>query len=252
MLNVFLGYEQANRYTLVDPQGRTAGFMVEERSLASEIGRQIYRLHRPFRVLVMDANGSVCLEIRRGFSFINSRISVVDSAGTVIGESQQEWHPWRRRYNLFTQSEQKEFDQFARVDAPFLSWDFPMVDEHGAALGGVFRGFAGIGTELFTDYGLYSLCLSRAALEQRAAVESAARSGRVAGLPLAEREMDLDRRAVALAAAVSIDFDYFSRHSRFGAGAPLGITLFPLSSANHGGHPSDPGDSGAHDGYDEF
>ncbi|KAJ2688551.1 hypothetical protein H4R19_006559 [Coemansia spiralis] len=239
MLNVFLGYEQANRYALVDAEGQAAGFMVEERTLASELGRQMFRLHRPFRVLVMDVAGSVCLEIRRGFSLVNSRITVADAAGAVVGESQQEWHPWRRRYNLFTPGAAKDtsFDQFARVDAPLLSWDFPMVDHGGAALGGVFRGFAGIGTELLTDYGLYTLCLSRAALEQRSA------AGHPAGFPLAEREMDMDQRAIALAAAVSIDFDYFSRHSRLGGGIPFGLPLFPMSSASHGGNVDGDGDS---------
>ncbi|KAJ2763691.1 hypothetical protein IWQ57_005480, partial [Coemansia nantahalensis] len=173
MLNVFLGFEQANRYALVDGEGRAVGFMAEEQSLAATLGRQLYRTHRPFRVHVLDAAGKPCLEIRRGFSLINSRITVSDAAGVVVGESQQEWHPWRRRYNLFTpggsssgSGSRSGFDQFARVDAPFLSWDFPLADAHGAALGGVFRGFAGISTELLTDYGLYSLCLSRTALAQ--------------------------------------------------------------------------------------
>ncbi|KAJ2078190.1 hypothetical protein H4R24_004655 [Coemansia sp. RSA 988] len=235
MLNVFLGYEQANRYTLVDPSGNPAGFMVEQRTLASEIGRQIYRIHRPFNVLVLDLNGKACLRIRRSFSFINSRISVTDEhTGRIIGESQQEWHPWRRRYNLFIRNDgpdnSHEFDQFARVDAPFLSWDFPMINVQGAMVAGVFRDFAGIGMELFSDYGLYAVCFDQLALSQRCAAGGGSGVAMSEQAMLAGGDLDFDQRAVVLAAAVSIDFDYFSRHSRGGMGG-AGMLFFPMSSS---------------------
>ncbi|KAJ2801521.1 hypothetical protein H4R20_003633 [Coemansia guatemalensis] len=235
MLNVFLGYEQANRYALVDPSGNPAGFMVEERTLASEIGRQIYRLHRPFNVLVLDLNGKACLRIRRPFSLINSRISVTDEhTKRIVGESQQEWHPWRRRYNLFlrngTPDSGHEFDQFARVDAPFLSWDFPMLNEQGTMVAGVFRDFAGIGMELFSDYGLYAVCFDQLALSQRYATGSGSEVAAAEKAMMVGSDLDLDQRAVVLAAAVSIDFDYFSRHSRGGMGGP-GMLFFPMTSS---------------------
>ncbi|KAJ2620905.1 hypothetical protein GGI25_003987 [Coemansia spiralis] len=225
MLNVFLGFEQANKYALVDPQGNAVGFMAEELSFMSTITRQFFRLHRPFRVHVLDLNGKVCMNIWRNFSIINSRIFVADHQKMSIGESQQEWHPWRRRYNLFIDhpTTNTRFDrrQFAAVDAPFLSWDFPFMNENGALLGGVYRDFAGIGMELFSDYGLYAICFDRSAVSQRY---------QHLGYPsvsLADRDMDLDERAVALAAAVSIDFDYFSRHSSH---VPGGFMFFPMSS----------------------
>ncbi|KAJ1965174.1 hypothetical protein GGI12_000950 [Dipsacomyces acuminosporus] len=230
MLNIFLGFEQANRYALIDPAGNPIGFMLEERTLASEIGRQLFRLHRPFRVSVMDLNGNICLNVHRRFSFINSRVFVSDENGTLIGESQQEWHLWRRRYNLFV-AEGAALDaqrqQFARVDAPFLSWDFPLVDEEEKMLGGVHRDFAGIGMELFSDYGLYAICFDRLALAQRYGQTQAQGQQQVVyHPPVADREMDLDERAVTLASAISIDFDYFSRHSRMGGGH--GFFFFPM------------------------
>ncbi|KAJ2359086.1 hypothetical protein IWW50_000087 [Coemansia erecta] len=230
MLNIFLGYEQANRYALMDPQGNAAGFMVEEQTWAHMFGRQLYGTHRPFRILVLDLNGNVCLRIQRPFSLINSHVTVLDAAetGALVGESHQEWHMWRRRYNLFQSTSTKgEMDQFARIDAPFLSWDFPMVNEQGKVSGGVFRDFAGIGAELFTDYGLYAVCFDQLALAQR--YNAASNTGLQA---IAEHAMDLDKRAVALAAAVSIDFDYFSRHSRVGFGGMPWFFL-PAATSNY-------------------
>ncbi|KAJ2739079.1 hypothetical protein H4R23_000714 [Coemansia sp. Cherry 401B] len=225
MLNVLLGFEQANRYALVDPQGNAAGFMVEEETATSVFSRQVYGKHRPFSILVLDPSGNACLRIRRAFSLVNSYVTVEDVAtGEAVGESQQEWHVWRRKYSLFRSQPGSEMAQFARIDVPFLSWDFPMADEQGAVVGGVFRDFSGIGTELLTDYGLYAVCFDRLSLAQR--VSSMATTNTVQPTMHA---MDLDCRAAALAAAVSIDFDYFSRHSRLGMGASPWF-FFPMSS----------------------
>ncbi|KAJ1663755.1 hypothetical protein IW140_004643 [Coemansia sp. RSA 1813] len=251
MMSIFLGYEQANRYALLDPHGNAVGFMAEEYTLWSTIGRQFLRLHRPFRVHVLDLNGRECMTIWRNFSLINSKVFVADHRGRTIGESQQQWHMWRRRYNMFVDhhgevDENQGFDrrQFAEVDAPFLSWDFPFLSENGALLGGVYRDFSGIGMELFTDYGLYAICFDRLALAQRYQAQAQAQNqtwpaaspgvdAQTAGaIPaLAGRDLNLDERAVALAAAVSIDFDYFSRHSRM-AGGGGGFWIFPFSTSN--------------------
>ncbi|ORX71811.1 Scramblase [Linderina pennispora] len=219
MLNILLSYEQANRYALMDSQSNPVGFMLEHRTFAHELMRQAFRLHRPFKVDIVDLNGHLVMRAERKFSLVNSRVTISDHSGKVIGESQQEWHLWRRRYDLFTETAAgSERQQFARVDAPFLSWDFPMVDQSGEVMAGVFRDFAGIGMELFSDYGLYAICFDKLALAQRY-------QGEAASPQMADRDLNLDERAAVLAAAISIDFDYFSRHSRMGGG---GFGFFPF------------------------
>jgi hypothetical protein len=42
-----------------------------------------------------------------------------DDPDEIIGEAQQEWHLWRRRYNLFLRRDDA-FQQFARIDTRFL------------------------------------------------------------------------------------------------------------------------------------
>ncbi|KAJ2662495.1 hypothetical protein IW148_002919 [Coemansia sp. RSA 1199] len=228
MLNVLMGFEQANKYALMDPQGNTVGFMAEEQTWSSVLGRQIYGTHRSFNIAVLDLNGTVCLRIQRPFSLINSHVTVSDQhSGQTVGESHQEWHAWRRRYNLFESKRSGGMNQFARIDAPFLSWDFSMADEQGKVTGGVYRDFAGIGAELFTDYGLYAVCFDQLSLSQRYAATNSSSSA-----PVTEHAMDLDKRAVALGAAVSIDFDYFSRHSRVGFGGIPWFT-FPVGLSNN-------------------
>ncbi len=169
----------------------------------------------------------------------------------IIGESQQEWAPLRRKYNLFryrqppnpetdlgtrqisagdlplsnlqqlqvSETAQNgsdgEFGQFAYVDEPFLSWDFSLLSADQRLIGSVNRNFAGFGREIFTDTGVYALRMDAAGLanEPRHLIsktgETSERSPNVG--------MTLDQRALMLATAVSIDFDYFSRHSGSGS-----------------------------------
>jgi len=101
MLNVFLGFEQANKYAILDPNGNCVGYIAEEESFASTILRQLFRTHRRFNAMIMDLEGQLILKIRRPFAWINSRIFISTNEEYLIGEVHQQWHLWRRRYNLF-------------------------------------------------------------------------------------------------------------------------------------------------------
>lgn len=228
-MNVFLGFEQANRYAILDVNGnKIASMMERDFSIAKAIMRQFYRLHRPFLVDVFDNWGNVIMTIKRPFSFINSHIKTivppsayVDNGsgttqyhdgkdGTIVGETIQNWHLWRRRYELFQKDGAKgsSFDQFGKIDAPFLSFEFPVIDANGKIMASVDRNWVGLGREMFTDTGVYVVrfdsqkCFNDIYHDEM----------------LSDQVLSLDQRAVLLANAVSIDFDYFSRHSRQSGG----------------------------------
>jgi hypothetical protein len=129
-----------------------------------------------------------------------------------------------------------------------LSWDFTMADIYGNLIGSINRNFRGFGREIFTDTGQYVLRMDAASPE----TTNISNSGAVRRFPeriidllpvpeekstsssfrrhknmelvkekpkmeLVERTsakgLTLDERAVMLATAVSIDFDYFSHAS---------------------------------------
>ncbi|WPH03872.1 Hypothetical protein R9X50_00675500 [Acrodontium crateriforme] len=178
----------------------------------------------------------------------------------IIGEAKQQWAPLRRKYNLFsyrpldistenneslrTESGAKSTSdtlalteakipeqaieagmvQFAHVNEPFLSWDFHLRDENQNDVGSVNRNFSGFAREIFTDTGVYVLRMDSAAQN------STLLSQEGQELQKYQRDataMTLDQRAVMLATAVSIDFDYFSRHSGVGGGGFMPI-WFPM------------------------
>ncbi|EAU88330.2 hypothetical protein CC1G_05096 [Coprinopsis cinerea okayama7 len=165
-----------------------------------------------------------------------------------FAEVQQIWHPWRRQYDLFlrqvrvlhspfdfqSQVHSREnpkrilslasdpqpepepsgqvFQQFAKVDSGFLAWRFPILDAHGQEMAVIDRAFRGFGREIFTDTGRYLVQFGAGDQpiewdNQQILLPRRARSN-----------LTLDQRALCLALAVNIDFDYFSRHSRIGGG----------------------------------
>ncbi|KAK8849684.1 hypothetical protein IAR55_005019 [Kwoniella newhampshirensis] len=223
MLNVFMGFEQANRYAIHSADGEHVGFLAEEeQGILSAVSRQALRTHRPFRSVIMDRHGTPVLWIRRPFAFINSRIFVHSTEGvdgTLVGEAQQQWHPWRRRYNLFqTRGSEETFKQFAKIDSGFLAWDFWLKDRDDRLVASINRNFRGLGRELFTDTGQYVIRFDSAGTELNLAPGSNVTvQGQSLILPSGtEGGLTLDQRAMTLATAVSIDFDFFSRHSGSG------------------------------------
>lgn len=215
--SILLGFEQGRIFRLHRTDGSMLGHMEEvDLGIGRAITRQITRLHRPFTVRVFDFKGNHTLTIRRPFSFINSHIqcflpAVINQSETssdlLIGESRQEWHPWRRRYNLFVKNNNASMDQFGRVDTPFLSFQFPVADEQNQIIGSVDRNWTGIGRELFTDTGVYFLRFSPECVHETLNNPND---------QVSRRSLTLAERTVMMATAISIDFDYFSRHSNRG------------------------------------
>ncbi|KAI8899444.1 Scramblase-domain-containing protein [Globomyces pollinis-pini] len=202
MLNVFLGYEQANKYALTNINGTQVGFIAEhDQSFKSAIFRQLFKTRRAFKADILDSNGNVVLKIDRPFTwFLNSTISILTPNNEVIGTVKSDWHLWRRRYDVFLRN-----DQIARIDGGFMTWQFESVDEAGNPVSLVDRNFMGFAIEIFTDMGQYVVHYE--------------------STPNSTRSLSLDERAVFLACAVTIDIDYFSRHSSSGHGIipPIGV-----------------------------
>ncbi|KPI36680.1 Phospholipid scramblase family protein [Cyphellophora attinorum] len=298
MMNVFLGFEQANRYIILDPHGNHIGYMAEtEGSVAKSMGRQIMRTHRPFTTNVFDRHGTEVLRFDRPFSWYKSIIKAYDPLETgsqskvklststsiqpstdagpvhhlsqlslkdmrIIGEAQMEWAPLRRKYALFlahdlphgapgepmgwTKSQQgPDMVQFAYIDERTLSWDFSLRNSSHELLASVNREFRGFGRELFTDTGSYVLRMDSAGLGQEAAegqpdsqTSKGERAYSEALGAAGAKGMTLDQRAVMLATAVTVDFDYFSRHSGNTSGMMLPMMMggtAPAEGAAAGG-----------------
>lgn len=64
MMNIFLGFEQANRYIIMDPHGNHVGYMAEhDGGFGKALKRQALRTHRPFTAHVFDRDQKEVLRV---------------------------------------------------------------------------------------------------------------------------------------------------------------------------------------------
>ncbi|KAG8379100.1 hypothetical protein BUALT_Bualt07G0053000 [Buddleja alternifolia] len=200
--NLVLGFEQENRYAIVDvcyPQS-PVGFIREQSNM---IVRQLLRLRRPFIAYITDGLGNELFRVRRPFWWITSSI-YAEINGKEIGVVHRRWHLWRRIYDLYLGNK-----QFAVVENPgFWNWTFTLKDIDGNVLAEVDRDWRGFGFEIFTDAGQYVIRFGSADsdVEPPTGVQELN----------VTRSLTLSERAVAVALAVSLDNDYFSRHGGWG------------------------------------
>ncbi|CAI9108466.1 OLC1v1008058C1 [Oldenlandia corymbosa var. corymbosa] len=195
--NLAFGFEQENQYAIVDvyyPHS-PVGYIREQSNL---IMRQLLRSRRPFVAYITDALGNELFRVRRPFWWINSSI-YTEVNGKEIGVVHRRWHLWKRIYDLYLGNE-----QFAVVENPgFWNWTFTLKDINGDVLAEIDRNWRGFGFELLTDAGQYAIRFGT--------TDSSKHHGEDQQLEV-KHPLTLAQRAVAVALAISLDNDYFSRH----------------------------------------
>ncbi|KAM7269579.1 hypothetical protein ACFE04_025076 [Oxalis oulophora] len=199
--NLVLGFEQENRYVIVDvcdPNQARVGFIYEKSNL---IARQLFRTRRPFVASISDAMGNELFKVRRPFWWLTSSI-YVEVNGKEIGVVHRRWHLWRRLYDLYLGDK-----QFAEVRNPGLwNWTFTLQDGDGEVLGQIDRDWRGFGFEILTDAGQYVIRFGATKTDYKTGAAALIQELEVV------RPLTLTERAITVALAISLDNDYFSRH----------------------------------------
>lgn len=179
--------------------------------------------------------------------------------GRQLGEVHQRWHLLKRNYDVFIDKR-----QFAAISAPTLAWQFDLRDESNRLLATIDRNFSGFAKELFTDAGCYAIHFGATVDGREPAPPPAPPVPLPAGSPadgsvvprgelLPPAPIDvpltsLTERAIALATAISIDFDYFSQHSSSGGMMGGGMGFIPIPWGIGGGGGAEPTEAGAAEG----
>mmetsp|Transcript_19772 Transcript_19772/g.78736 ORF Transcript_19772/g.78736 Transcript_19772/m.78736 type:complete len:248 (+) Transcript_19772:506-1249(+) len=172
---------------------------------------------------------------------VSTSMYVETLEGETMGEIHMDWHLYRRRYNLYVNKE-----QFARVDSGFLAVDFDMRDDQDKKMASVNKDFTGFGREIFTDARQYVVRLkadySGEDLSPDALVQENAKPD-PNDIFSDSSKLSINQKATILACAISIDFDYFSIHSRTGGGLMGGgFPIFMPFPGTGGGAPAEGGE----------
>ncbi|VVA97957.1 unnamed protein product [Arabis nemorensis] len=201
--NLVLGFEQENRYSVVDvcyPQA-------------------LLRTRRPFVASITDALGNELFRVRfvdrSGGSQAQYMLRLMERYTCVALKALQNSNPMLRC----------SFSAHSRVcywcrklvwstDGGIYGEEFMIYtwvkDADGEVLAQIDRDWRGFGFEIFTDAGQYVIRFGKS--------DAASKSGPATMVEELEvkRPLTLSERAVALALAISLDNDYFSRHGGWG------------------------------------
>lgn len=158
-LEVFTGFEQANKYALVTEGGALAGWALEKPGgFGRFLARSLLKNMRPFELMVFPAEGPSApaeLSVRRPFTWYFARLYVWDRDGQPIGQVRQRWSWIRRRLDLET----PDGRTVARIVGPLLHpWTFiAQRGPEGASreAGRVEKKWGGLLKEAFTDADTY-------------------------------------------------------------------------------------------------
>jgi uncharacterized protein YxjI len=290
--NVIIGLEVANRYSILDQEGNLIAHLFEDDgSVGKAISRQLLRTRRPFTATILSPDGqAIIFKLRRPFYLINSTMYIEDGDGNVIGEVLQRWHPFKRLYDLYVDKRQiatikggllawdfrledEQGEMLALIDRNFSGFGKELLTDAGKYVVH-FGNYLEDAAELASN--IISLAHPdkqkpepRALLPQihKKIAHSYANSDNnssdnnkfALAIPtstgdqlIVKRPLNLSGRMLALAAAITIDYDYFSRHSHGnGMLSPFihpPIVPFPLPNMGGGDGGEGGGGEGGGDG----
>lgn len=184
-VEILVDWETVNRYTVLDSRQEELGLLAERGGgIWRTILRLVLRSHRPLHIDFLDTAGHALLELTRRFFWFWSDLYVDDSQGVRWGGVHRRFSILYKKYELTDE----KGGVFARIEAPFWRlWTFPLFTSSGEKAGEISKKWSGFLREAFTDADTFLVNLG-------------------------EENWTLKQRGVILAAAISIDFDFFEEN----------------------------------------
>ncbi|MDQ0568904.1 uncharacterized protein YxjI [Variovorax paradoxus] len=150
-------FKAANNYDIFDPQSQQKILECREPNLGffSKLLRFTdYKRFTPFDVVVSTPEGQKVLSVKRGVSFLLSKVQVLDGNDRVVGSFRQKLFSIGGKFDVFDAQEQVA----CTLKGTWTSWDFRFV-KGGAEFAAVSKKWAGLGKELFTTADNYMLSI---------------------------------------------------------------------------------------------
>jgi uncharacterized protein YxjI len=146
-------------YDILDPaNGQNIGIAKEEPPGWAKWLRLVINKHNlPTAINVYEVEGQpAVLSIRRGFTFLRSKINVVAGDGRSLGYFKSKLLSIGGGFNVFDHQDQP----VAEVKGNWKGWDFRFLNKQGRELGTVTKKWAGLGKELFSSADNYIISLT--------------------------------------------------------------------------------------------
>ena len=176
-LEVFTGFETANRYSVSTPDGDQLLYAYEE---SGWLGRQFLRNHRPLTLHVMDSEQRPLLRASRSFFWFLSHLHVSDGADRPVGSLRRRFAVLNRRFVLEDSSGQA----LAEIQGKLLRPNTFTINRDGSEVARVTKQWSGVVREAFSDADTFRIQQDT-------------------------QRVDHDLSLLVLATAFAIDFDFF-------------------------------------------
>ncbi|GAA4348955.1 phospholipid scramblase-related protein [Hymenobacter saemangeumensis] len=117
----------------------------------------LHKRHLPMSVVVRETpEAAPVLRIERGWSFMRSKVSVVDAQDVTIGYFKSKLFSFSGGFYVYN----TEGVQVAEIKGSWKSWDFKFISDTGQEIGVVTKKWAGFGQELFTTADNYLISIN--------------------------------------------------------------------------------------------
>ena len=176
-LEVFTGFETANRYNVSTPDGELLLYAYEE---SGWLSRQFLRNHRPLTLHVMDSEQRPLLRASRSFFWFLSHLHVRDGADRPVGSLRRRFAILTRRFDLEDSSGQV----LAEIQGRLLRPNTFTINRDGSELARVTKQWSGVVREALSDADTFRVQQDT-------------------------QRVDQDLSLLVLATAFAIDFDFF-------------------------------------------
>ena len=183
-LEVFMGFETANRYSVRTPDGAELLFAYEESGMLS---RMFLRNHRPLTIHFVDNDGNEVFTAERSFFWMFSHLHVGDEEGKLIGSLQRTFRFLGRRIAILDNEGTRRSEIRGSLFRPHT---FRVYSE-GDEVARITKRWSGLGRELFSDADTFQVRMNPERVDQEFAT-------------------------IILAAAIAIDLDFFEKGGRGG------------------------------------
>lgn len=147
-----------DRYDIFDPEsGEQLGFAMEKISGLSKLLRLLVNKQLlPTTIVIQESEDSEpVVTLRRGMTFLRSKVSVFDEAGKEVGFFKSKLFSLGGGFTVH----EPGGEQIADVKGNWKGWDFKMNDMQGKELGAVNKQWAGALKEMFTSADNYLIKL---------------------------------------------------------------------------------------------
>ncbi len=145
-------------YDILDPStGNVMATAVEEASpLRKMLKVFLDKRMLPFRIELKDPQERTLLVIERGFTFLRSRVRVLDAQGNLLGTFKQRLLSIGGRFDILDNQD----NPVAQLRGNLIGWEFRFLDSEDNELGQITKKWAGVGKELFTSADNYVVSLA--------------------------------------------------------------------------------------------